>query len=159
MSAILLILIILICLVLSFFVLIQNPKGGGMAGTFGGFGNQVMGAKQSAEGVEKVTWWTMGALAAVVLISFVLMEKPMNSKVGSEVINPLKASSAPVQAPPTPAPAPANTAPAQQGAPANTAPATSAPANAAPATSAPASSTTPEPSASGEAPLPAPAGE
>ena len=35
MSALLLILIILICLVLSFFVLIQNPKGGGMAGTFG----------------------------------------------------------------------------------------------------------------------------
>jgi len=94
--------------VLSFFVLIQNPKGGGMAGTFGGFGNQVMGAKQSAEGVEKVTWWTMGALAAVVLISFVLMDKPSNTQAaGNEAGAPLKATT--TQSAPAP---PVNTAPA-----------------------------------------------
>ena len=105
MSTILLILIILICVVLSFFVLIQNPKGGGMSGTFGGFGNSVMGAKQSSDAVEKGTWYAMGALALVVLLSFVLMEKPINTQaVGNEGGAPLKATTAPAQAPPVQAP-------------------------------------------------------
>lgn len=110
MSPILLIIIILICVALSFFVLIQNPKGGGMAGTFGGFGNSVMGAKQSSEGVEKATWYSMAALAGVVLLSFVLMTKPTDRKAtGSEMGKPLKAVTAPAQVPA--APPVGNTAP------------------------------------------------
>jgi preprotein translocase subunit SecG len=121
MSVILLIAIILICIVLSFFVLIQNPKGGGLSGSFGGYGNQVMGAKQSAEGVEKVTWWSMAALAGIVLLSFVLMDKPTNSAAtGNEAGKPLKATTAPIQAPPV------NTAPVGNSAPAGTAPASGA---------------------------------
>ena len=46
------ILIILACVVLAFFVLIQNPKGGGLAGSFGSLGNQVMGVKQSTDVME-----------------------------------------------------------------------------------------------------------
>lgn len=114
MSTIILILIILICVVLSFFVLIQNPKGGGMSGTFGGFGNSVMGAKQSSDAVEKGTWYAMGALALVVLLSFVLMPKTRNIAPGNEAGEPLKATTLPQQAPPpaaapaaAPAPAPA----------------------------------------------------
>lgn len=100
MSPILLIIIILICIALSFFVLIQNPKGGGMAGTFGGFGNSVMGAKQSSEGVEKATWYAMAALAAVVLLSFVVMPKTTDRKAaGSEMGEPLKATTSPAQLP------------------------------------------------------------
>lgn len=105
MNAILLILIILICLVLSFFVLIQNPKGGGMAGTFGGFGNSVMGAKQSSEGVEKATWYSMAALALVVLLSFVLMKKPTDSQTaGNEMGKTLKAVENNIGIPKGPAP-------------------------------------------------------
>ncbi len=112
MSTILLILIILICVVLSFFVLIQNPKGGGMSGTFGGFGNSVMGAKQSSDAVEKGTWYAMGALALVVLLSFVLMDKPTNTKaVGNEAGAPLKATTAPAQVPAATPPPANNTAP------------------------------------------------
>jgi len=134
MSVILLIAIILICIVLSFFVLIQNPKGGGLSGSFGGYGNQVMGAKQSAEGVEKVTWWSMAALAGIVLLSFVLMDKPTNSAAtGNEAGKPLKATTAPIQAPPV------NTAPAGN----------------APATSAPASGGATQKASSNEVPLPA----
>ncbi len=44
-------------------VLIQNPKGGGLASNFSA-GNQLFGAKQTTEGVEKITW----GLAALVLI-------------------------------------------------------------------------------------------
>jgi len=141
MSVILLIAIILICIVLSFFVLIQNPKGGGLSGSFGGYGNQVMGAKQSAEGVEKVTWWSMAALAGIVLLSFVLMDKPTNSAAtGNEAGKPLKATTAPIQAPPV------NTAPTGNGA---------AQAGNAPATSAPASGGATQKASSNEVPLPA----
>jgi preprotein translocase subunit SecG len=149
MNVLFLILIILICVVLSFFVLIQNPKGGGMAGTFGGFGNQVMGAKQSAEGVEKVTWWSMGALALVVLLSFVMMDKPTNTKAsGNEAGKPLKATTAPIQAP---TPPPANTAaPGATG----SAPAGTQGQNPSGAQGAPAGQAAP--AGSGEAPLPQP---
>lgn len=147
MSTILLILIILICVVLSFFVLIQNPKGGGMAGTFGGFGNSVMGAKQSSDAVEKGTWYAMGALALVVLLSFVLMDKPTNNAAaGNEAGPALKATTAPAQVPAT-TPAPA--AQGQQGTPAPTGGSAPAPTGAAPASDAPAPT-------SGSAEVPAP---
>ena len=56
MAFLLFILIVVTCAALAFFVLIQNPKGGGLAGSFGGLGNQMMGAKQSTDVVEKGTW-------------------------------------------------------------------------------------------------------
>ncbi len=37
------ILVILSSLILGLIVLVQNPKGGGLSGTFGGVGNQLMG--------------------------------------------------------------------------------------------------------------------
>lgn len=50
------ILIIIAAIVLGFFVLIQNPKGGGLAGTFGGVSSQFMGVKQTNDVLEKGTW-------------------------------------------------------------------------------------------------------
>lgn len=123
MFAIFLILIIITCVILGFFVLIQNPKGGGLAGSFGGLGNQMMGAKQSTDVVEKGTWYAAGALLVFVLASFVLTPKNITSnseKTRSEKVN--KPVPAPQQAPATqpagqaaPASAPA---PAQEGQPA-----------------------------------------
>ncbi len=63
------VLIILLCVVLAFFVLVQNPKGGGLAGSFGSLGNQVMGVKQSGDVMEKGTWVSMGLIAAICVIS------------------------------------------------------------------------------------------
>lgn len=48
------ILVILAAVILGLIVLIQNPKGGGLSGTFGGFGNQFMGVKQTTDVLEKV---------------------------------------------------------------------------------------------------------
>ena len=59
------IVIILACIVLGFFVLIQNPKGGGLAGNFGSIGTQVMGVKQSTDVMEKGTWTAMGIIATL----------------------------------------------------------------------------------------------
>ena len=36
------IVLILVCVILGFLVLIQNPKGGGLAGGMGGLGQQMM---------------------------------------------------------------------------------------------------------------------
>lgn len=70
------ILIILACVVLAFFVLVQNPKGGGLSGTFGSIGTQVMGVKQSTDVMEKGTWTSMGIVAALCIIMVMFFEKP-----------------------------------------------------------------------------------
>lgn len=56
MTVIFIILIVIACIALGFIVLIQNPKGGGLAGNVGGFGNQIMGVKQTTDVLEKGTW-------------------------------------------------------------------------------------------------------
>ena len=51
-----LILILLASVVLAFIILVQNPKGGGLAGNIAGFSNQFMGVKQTTDVLEKGTW-------------------------------------------------------------------------------------------------------
>ena len=80
MNILFLILIIIVCGTISFFVLIQNPKGGGLAGNMGGIGNQMMGVKQSTDVVEKGTWIAASALLGLCLLSFVFIGKPTNKK-------------------------------------------------------------------------------
>ncbi len=70
------ILIILASFVLGFFILIQNPKGGGLSGSFGSLGAQVMGVKQSSDAMEKGTWTAMGVIAGLCLIAIMFYEKP-----------------------------------------------------------------------------------
>ena len=121
MSILIPIIIVITCLVLAFFVLIQNPKGGGLAGSFSGLGTQMLGAKQSTDAVEKGTWYTAAFLLAVVLLSFSMAPKMGGNasvKTKSEELikgvqqapvtpkgNPQPAS-APAPAQGTPAPAP-----------------------------------------------------
>ena len=50
------VLIIAVCVLLVLAVLIQNPKGGGLSASFGGMGNQVMGARKATDFIEKSTW-------------------------------------------------------------------------------------------------------
>ena len=49
------VLIIIICVFLAFFVLIQKSEGG-LSSSFGGSGNQIFGAKNTANTLEKSTW-------------------------------------------------------------------------------------------------------
>ena len=69
MTTLIVIVIILACLVLGFFVLVQKPKGGGLSGSFGSLGAQVMGVKQSGDVMEKGTWYTMAVIAALCIAS------------------------------------------------------------------------------------------
>jgi preprotein translocase subunit SecG len=134
MTSLIIILIIITCAVLAFFVLIQNPKGGGLAGSFGGLGNQMMGAKQSTDVVEKGTWMSAAVLLVLTLGSFIMSPKTSNSvneKTRSEKIN----KGVTVPQAPTPAPTPA--AAPTPGQDAQSAPTQAAPAEATPTQAAP----------------------
>ena len=80
------ILIILACVLLGFFVLIQNPKGGGLSGTFGGFGNQVMGVRQTTDVLEKGTWILAAIIAVLCLTSSFFVEKNVASRQEKSII-------------------------------------------------------------------------
>lgn len=47
-------------------VLAQNPKGGGLSGTFGGSGGQLIGVKKTSDLLEKLTW---GLAITIVIFS------------------------------------------------------------------------------------------
>ncbi|MBG40264.1 MAG: preprotein translocase subunit SecG [Flavobacteriales bacterium] len=61
------VLIIIICVFLAFFVLIQKSEGG-LSSSFGGSGNQIFGAKNTANTLEKSTWFFALLLVALTLI-------------------------------------------------------------------------------------------
>jgi len=62
------ILLILAAVVMMLFILAQNPKGGGLSSTFGGT-TQIIGARQTADFLEKATWYIAIGILAVILIS------------------------------------------------------------------------------------------
>jgi preprotein translocase subunit SecG len=64
-----LILILLLSVVLALVILIQNPKGGGLAGNIAGFSNQFMGVKQTTDVLEKGTWIFAALIAILCLFS------------------------------------------------------------------------------------------
>jgi len=57
------VLILIVCVLLGLIVLVQNPKGGGLAANFSS-GTQFMGARQTADFLEKASW----TLAVVLLV-------------------------------------------------------------------------------------------
>src|SRR3982751_4182376 len=69
MTILFLILIILASVVLGFIVLVQNPKGGGLAGSFAGLSNQFMGVKQTTDVLEKGTWIFAAIIGVLCLAS------------------------------------------------------------------------------------------
>jgi preprotein translocase subunit SecG len=69
------VLILLACVILAFFILIQNPKGGGLTGTFGSMSSQVMGVKQSSDVMEKGTWTMISIIAGLCIVSVIFFQK------------------------------------------------------------------------------------
>jgi preprotein translocase subunit SecG len=53
--------ILFVCILLILIVLVQNPKGGGLASSFSS-SNQYMGVKRTADFIEKATWGLAGTL-------------------------------------------------------------------------------------------------
>jgi preprotein translocase subunit SecG len=100
MTILFLVLIVVACLLLVLIVLIQNPKGGGLAGNIAGFSNQFMGVRQTTDVLEKGTWIFAGVVVFLCLISALLIGG--GSSGGNEMIkgvNPNATSTAPSQLP------------------------------------------------------------
>lgn len=75
MTTIFIILIVICSVALGLIVLVQNPKGGGLAGNIAGFSNQFMGVKQTTDVLEKGTWIFAGLIAALSLFSVIFISK------------------------------------------------------------------------------------
>lgn len=68
MLTFLMILAVVIAVVLIAVVLIQNPKGSGLASNFSS-GNQFFGVKKTTDIVEKITWVAAGLVLTISLIA------------------------------------------------------------------------------------------
>ena len=103
MVLLLTILIAFISVFLILVILVQNPKGGGLSSSFGGSqaAHQVMGAANSGDILEKITWGLASALLILCLgTSVMFQDAPVTENQGEE-INTTNAAT-----PPAPAPAP-----------------------------------------------------
>jgi preprotein translocase subunit SecG len=63
------VLVIIASVILGLIVLIQNPKGGGLSASLGGFSNQLMGVKQTTDVLEKGTWVFAAIVGILCLLS------------------------------------------------------------------------------------------
>ncbi len=98
------ILVIIASAILGLIVLIQNPKGGGLSSSFGGFGNQLMGVKQTTDVLEKGTWLFAAIVGILCLLSPAFIPKSGNSaNPNDEIIKGMNAT------PQKTTPPPANT--------------------------------------------------
>ena len=91
------ILVIIASIVLGLIVLIQNPKGGGLSASLGGFSNQLMGVKQTTDVLEKGTWLFAAIVGILCLVSPAFIPKDgskssANEKLIQNVTAPAKAT-------------------------------------------------------------------
>jgi len=112
MVTFLIILLIIFCIALGLFVLIQNPKGGGLA--TGGAGSNMFGVQRTGDVLEKGTWVLL-ALVVVVSLAITTVGKSgtgasavSTSKV-NEKIDKMPAPSVLGSSTPKAAPTPADT--------------------------------------------------
>ena len=63
---------LVISILLTLIVLVQNPKGGGLSATFAG-SNQIMGVRKTTDFLEKATWtFAMGILfLSIISVAFI----------------------------------------------------------------------------------------
>jgi preprotein translocase subunit SecG len=108
MIVLFIILVVLASALLGFVVLVQNPKGGGLSGSIGGFNTQFMGVKQTTDVLEKGTWIFAGVVALLCLFSSFFLSGSSASSVIENV--PTRQTTAPAQ---QQAPANSTTVPTQ----------------------------------------------
>jgi preprotein translocase subunit SecG len=87
----------------------QNPKGGGLSGTFGGTSSAQFGVQRTNDFMEKATWTLGASIIILILLSIILTGQPTQSKnaspAGKEDVNKsapkpsAPAQKAPVQLP------------------------------------------------------------
>lgn len=111
MTLVFFILIVISCFILGLVVLVQNPKGGGLAGSIGGFNNQFMGVKQTTDVLEKGTWLFAAIIGVLCIISTMFFKGSTASGSGNIPVVPQTNQTAPPAANPN---APATQPPAKK---------------------------------------------
>ena len=81
MITLLIILLIIFCVALGLFVLIQNPKGGGLA--TGGSGSNMFGVQRTGDVLEKGTWVLL-TLIVIVSLAITTIGKSGGSATGAD---------------------------------------------------------------------------
>ena len=101
MTLLFVILIILASVILSLIVLVQNPKGGGLAGNIAGFSNQFMGVKQTTDVLEKGTWIFAAVIAVLCLVStfFIAGGQQVRDRIDNVSNGPVQSQTPAQQAP------------------------------------------------------------
>ena len=89
------ILILLASVGLVFFILIQNPKGGGLADSIGGVTNNFMGVKQTTDVLEKGTWILISVIVVLALSSNIFLKE--KSKADDKILQNINTSTLPSQ--------------------------------------------------------------
>ncbi|TDQ09260.1 preprotein translocase subunit SecG [Pedobacter metabolipauper] len=111
MLTFLIILLIIICIALALFVLVQNPKGGGLA--TGGAGSNMFGVQRTGDVLEKGTWVLLALIVVITLTITTVAKSGGSSAAGDSQMQELLDKTA------TPSPIGNGTAPANAPAPAN----------------------------------------
>lgn len=70
------VLIIIACAMLAIVVMAQNPKGGGLSGTFGGNSSAQFGVQRTNDFMEKATWTLGIVIVVLILLSVLVTAKP-----------------------------------------------------------------------------------
>ena len=111
MYLVLLIITIIACVLLGLIVLIQNPKGGGLASNFSG-SSQLMGVQKTGDFLEKGTWVLAISIMVLSLIMNVTLKGGAQKSGDPQLMEQIKKaskptatpSSAPLSVPAAPAP-------------------------------------------------------
>lgn len=70
------VLIIIACVLLIIVIMAQNPKGGGLSGTFGGTSSASFGVQRTNEFMDKATWSLGIFIIVLIMLSVILTGKP-----------------------------------------------------------------------------------
>jgi protein translocase, SecG subunit len=84
------ILIVIVSILLTLVVLVQNSKGGGLAANFAS-GNQTFGVRKTADFLEKATW-TLAIIVIVLCITATAFVSTRVSENNSSIINKIENS-------------------------------------------------------------------
>ena len=113
--------IVIICIVtvlLVLIVLIQNSKGGGLTGEFGGLGsNQLMGVKKTTDLLEQITWGLGIAMMVLSMATYIMVDRNQVTTINSANVDRAQTQTLPGAAAPTAVPSAANGAAPSQAVP------------------------------------------
>ena len=86
MLTVLLILLAIAAILLVLIILAQNPKGGGLSSSFGG-STQIIGARQTADFLEKASWYIAIGILVIILMTNVFKPSTESVKERKSIIS------------------------------------------------------------------------